>query len=853
MVLSKPANRFPNYCSDEQRRAVLTAVGHKGKKGRSTLLKGCAGSRKTETLIMIGLLNYFAGRRVVFVTLVTSVTVEIMVRITANLIGSWFEKTGNHYVMQGGPGGKRTGSIQVSNLDAVIHARLLSEDIDMGDIGDQFGEKARLITSMGLKNVIMVDGGVADVILWDEIQDSHPSRAMALAQLVEGTPALAHAAGDLMQTIFDAALKGGLHPMNLFARALQSTVVQQTVCWRCPESHIRFRNRIMSDFDKQHGCFPLVASPTPPDGWRPILLPHGPLTGEKGNFNAAVVADIVFNCILFLLHHDPSLRLSDFAILMPRSNDNAVFNQLEERLNKHFGPRSAIILRSKVNGDRQGINWELAKTLNAVRLLSIHADKGLGHKAVFCLGITENSLPQQHRLFHSGELVDQSLLNVALTRSKAYLFVGMASGAPSRYICDNIGSLITDNLVAAVWDEKTWGAERGVCEVIAARVIDMKPNFANRHYLQRPIRRPSKLVLNLAQDVADTVDHPKDLMRFRWTTPEKESFGSKPWLIPPDIHQQEDLLMPVVGYMAELLLKRHIYAPSVRPCEYRLESSVINRTDIRYTSDGMQLDLVADLSLNELALAGGDNVRALWEEPLRSHGKSLRGRPRLCPFRKAVQRMLREGPAIILDSKFKKATFRESLAAYLDCDDVRTLKGRQLWNVALLHASSRGFRRAHVLSFMDYFQGDIGDLVENVVAFAQLPVMCDPTVSLQVPLNILHCESNPDVMKEMGLTRPALVGLRGIADCVSESSLFEFKASRQKDCPNEWKFQVFAGACLRPGVEHIRVVNLALGRMYSWRLPDTFHSKEKYEALAKLFRAADFRDEHVTSLVALAS
>ncbi|KAJ3042720.1 hypothetical protein HDV00_006777 [Rhizophlyctis rosea] len=443
MSLSKVATGF-QFCSDEQRRAVETALGTDGKGGKPIVLKGCAGSRKTETLIIIGLKNFLPGKRVVFVTLVTSVTVEIMTRLTERIPGSWFERSsgerGNHYTLHTGDeeddsvSSGTLGSIQVSNLDA-LHSRLRAADVDMSDIGDQYDQKAQMIVDLDLKDVLLLDGKPADVILWDEAQDSHPSRAEALAQMVSGTPALAHAAGDVMQTIFDSALKGSCHPMVLLARRFSSELVYQTICFRCPLSHILARNEILGKYDERHGCFPLKPSDVAEEGWRPVFFPHGPLTGAKGNFNASVLAvvvfnvilllleilaDVVFNVILLLLEKDPSLALSDFAVLLPRSNDNPVFNQIEERLNRHFDRDAAIILRSKVNGDRQGINWERAKTLNAVRLLSIHADKGLGYKVVFLLGMTERSLPKQERLFHSTELIDQSLLNVGLTRNSKF-------------------------------------------------------------------------------------------------------------------------------------------------------------------------------------------------------------------------------------------------------------------------------------------------------------------------------------------------------------------------------------------------------------------------------------------------
>jgi superfamily I DNA/RNA helicase len=89
-------------------------------------------------------------------------------------------------------------------------------------------------------------------------------------------------------------------------------------------------------------------------------------------------------------------------------------------------------MNTDCDGGHNSLDWNKAK--GKTKLLSIHGDKGRGHKVVFFVGLTEGSIPRDIFIYKSSELIPESLLNVGLSRSTKYLFVGINFEYPSRYI-----------------------------------------------------------------------------------------------------------------------------------------------------------------------------------------------------------------------------------------------------------------------------------------------------------------------------------------------------------------------------------------------------------------------------------
>jgi hypothetical protein len=93
-------------------------------------------------------------------------------------------------------------------------------------------------------------------------------------------------------------------------------------------------------------------------------------------------------------------------------------NLYEKRMEDREDYNHCILHRSE-----PGKTINLAESINATRIMSIHASKGTGCECVYLLGISEKILT----MFTNGNkdsLVYESLLHVGLTRQKKFLYVG---------------------------------------------------------------------------------------------------------------------------------------------------------------------------------------------------------------------------------------------------------------------------------------------------------------------------------------------------------------------------------------------------------------------------------------------
>jgi hypothetical protein len=84
------------------------------------------------------------------------------------------------------------------------------------------------------------------------------------------------------------------------------------------------------------------------------------------------------------------------------------------------------------DGRRNTLDWNEAQ--GKTKMLSVHGDKGKGHKVVFFMGLTEGSIPRKHEVNKPTEIIAESILNVGITRSTKYLFIGFTHSYPSRYL-----------------------------------------------------------------------------------------------------------------------------------------------------------------------------------------------------------------------------------------------------------------------------------------------------------------------------------------------------------------------------------------------------------------------------------
>ena len=150
-----------------------------------------------------------------------------------------------------------------------------------------------------------------------------------------------------------------------------------------------------------------------------------PIFGSDDDIN--VIEECIDNIILKINQHQ-DMNPEDFMIIFPTISTNPIAARLEDRLNEYWAARFnspsigytryAFLHKSQ---DGQPINTKDSEGMT--RLVSIHASKGNGAKVVFLIGINEYVL----KLFSGGEenIIYESLLHVALTRHKQYLYLGI--------------------------------------------------------------------------------------------------------------------------------------------------------------------------------------------------------------------------------------------------------------------------------------------------------------------------------------------------------------------------------------------------------------------------------------------
>lgn len=199
-------------------------------------------------------------------------------------------------------------------------------------------------------------------------------------------------AGDYLQTIFLSSNETDVnhHSMNLF-KMLGPEYFDLNICMRCPKGHVDFNNLLLEKAQKEYLIPPMVCcNDNTVD--KPVLFPHLSYSHKNGydNTNSLRTAEIVTNIVDELMTYDSSIHPSDIAVIMNKNNNNPIYFQLEETLkelytSKGYPPNSVIHMDTDCDGEKKTLNWASAE--GKTKLLSIHGDKGKGHKVVFFLDL----------------------------------------------------------------------------------------------------------------------------------------------------------------------------------------------------------------------------------------------------------------------------------------------------------------------------------------------------------------------------------------------------------------------------------------------------------------------------------
>lgn len=235
----------------------------------------------------------------------------------------------------------------------------------------------------------------------------------------------------------------------------------------------------------------------------------------------------------------------------------------EKRADRQF----VHVFATETDSHRIAIKW--AKSQGKTALCSIHAMKGRSARCVIAVGMTEGSVPRASRVFEETELVDQSMLNVALTRSTQYLAIGFHTHLPSRYILFNNAHLSRHAVLA--WDEST-AVDAHERRILAAYVARMElegmdnpiPKWGQGRYLQARSGRPDQLVFGvrrLADRNSKIIDGHPLFDPALWTR--EALHNASKVTFPAAVDRHDDLINITMGIMGEMCLRMRLKDPAI--------------------------------------------------------------------------------------------------------------------------------------------------------------------------------------------------------------------------------------------------------------------------------------------------
>ena len=843
------------FCSDEQRAVVLSD-------DQYILLNGCAGSRKTDTLVRVCMRHHAAGRNVLIITLVGSVTVELRERLESSLPGCTFTKAGNHYMYEPDGGG---ACVEIANYDAMLHTQLAAHrDPVLMRYGACFTRKAAVMLDKYVRTgehrmFLMRNGREADVLLMDEFQDLPPSKARILTGVLLAHGGMhAMAAGDRVQSIFDHTFEEGQpHPMDIWRDDLGAAYFRMTKCFRCPRAHVRLVNRLLAPHTGDFELPPMEAA-SDDDFHRPLLFA---CPNENSNHTAHAIAWQVCGVLAELrAGPEPDLRPEDVAIIMPRSNRNPVFHQLVAGLEHLYASwglgTDGTVALFETRGDNfvRPIDWSLARGRTV--LLSVHGDKGKGHRIVFFLGLSEGVVPSAGRLFTNRELVDVSLLNVGLTRSTRWLFVGVSRDRPSRYVRNAAQAGDLHEHCALAWRADA-EEEGGVYARLAAACMrpfehlpegSGEPWFGYPRYVTHRVNAPARLMAQVREDVSTLYEHPSDVAPgYPWRDVEVVRFG-RPAVLPLPEER-----LAVYGVMGELIFQREYCLRRGRMDVLREELGfLLDPKAVVFTRSERLLNILRDERFNLVIAPLPPTAFAAHVEQLLARYKDRMGARALSELRRVrdLNRPVRVAPAFLAQEGVAA-----DLAAFLGDGPTHDLPPRAHWNAALAFSALYDAIAAHgVAKWLGDFDLDTSQLVANAEALYEALGDRAADLRFHTPYHLCATEWNKDTLDDMGVFDDcAHLGIRGQSDFETDTAVFEVKCPRPSggatDVSSAWVIQALMYMCLNTErhVTEINVVDLTNGVWYRYPDMDRVH---RGAVVRDVLRRLKHRDDHVRALMA---
>lgn len=797
-----------DYISLEQKKIVLD-------KSLIRKISGCAGSRKTDTMIKCGIYHLLSSKKqqcCLFLTLVGSVTDEITERLSKYL-NIKIERQGisNHYI-----GNWKNHIIEIANYDAFIHRQLQEyDDIEM--FSSDFDKKANDLLNIIQKTnkhdkLLLKNGMEASIVLVDEFQDISSVRAQILIEFFKKNKNNTKLVilGDILQTIFSQALADLKHPL-LIIDELKPTKFRLNKCFRCPKGHLDVVNCITKPFRLKYQI-PEIESHFDIPNNKPLFFTHESISSNLGSYETA---QTVFNMIQILINNDENINYNDIVIIMKRSNHQLVFQHLANLFNKNnLGNKYLLSKTKSFQNDHCPINWQEGK--EKLMMLSIHGDKGKGHPVVFFLGFSGGTIPEERHFYKMDELLSQSLVNVALTRSTKYLFIGMTRTYPSFYFYQCYDEL--KNLAYFSW--KTENIKDSVIKKICQSGIknyNDHPLIHKSNIRKQMLLTPIRNIIFINQD-----DKCKYFMKKCSITKTKIGFS-----ISYNIEEEKQY---IINACIKILFLKKIKNSLLQTIFIPIIEMFITN-NVYYTDDCNILSQVKDYNLNKFVIKDLN----YWTRMVKKIGLREFKNPVLIIhliFKDSIYKCLLN---LIQNDKINFKDLWNVGIFYLEY-----LENQSIYNILLLYNTlfeNINKFEENINNYINYYKNEFSNGFKNF-RFQQKSSIID-IIQDKNELQEIGFQSDLDCDKKYFIDGYKF-GISSTIDFIDIKNkiLIDFKISMKNECKEEWIFQNIISSLISHNnkyikIQYIHIYNILKGTLYSFKLSSKYKLIEILNPLLK--------------------
>ena len=593
------------------------------------------------------------------------------------------------------------------------------------------------------------------------------------------------------------------------------------------------------------------------DVHKPFIFIHSDM-GYNGNenTNGDYIARQTLQIINTIIENDKSEKLnySDVTILMLKSNNQAVFKQLENLMNANSDSRGKIqIYETKGDGYHQTIDWN--KSEGKMSALSIHGYKGRGNKIIVLLGLNNMILPRKENINTSKELIDYSLLNVGLSRSQKYLVIGVTTSAPTKYFYDKrttfedycYCSWKSDQLMPLVYKKiqanlrtSKWNMEIGKLTRCPISKFKHKCNERcklrlDELYFDTWFYKPGKIYpkhinSTVTDNICEVIDNPEELLTdYAQLQKEITPFGKQ---INIDC-KMDDYEKKILGVAVEWIVNRYLYLNGdenrldfLKYIAFMLDK---NKSKVYFTNDETLLNIIADKCINAFAIhhiydeddRKSAKIDQIWKslfDSIREDHESLLYKDKTGIVNK-INELSSGLPKLIVHSNFNNEQFKEQLIVLHNLNiKNENIDSKIFWNFGLFQMLLfEKVRTPYLSSYYGRMNYDLDSVCVNVEIFCRQLLnykrplkQLSHKIELTVEERVLFPESKlksrvkkikaSDIYEDEGVAskkcKPFTISGKSDLYIPEANKIIEIKASTFTEISNAWIVQALSYCCI---------------------------------------------------------